>query len=237
MNVIQYFQAMAPKIKGKSIHELFPAHFIQNMPFAKQGQFCCMECGKPMSDNEMKPPGRITPRAICPRCYGIMTAQTTAGCWVCGNYIGHEDTKKTDKQRQAPHEIHHRLCGDNGCKFYFSLCSAYALGLHTGVKEHVYKGLNPSPEQCQNRQPYHPHHHLQQHHHRHQDRQPHTHTPVHADMNVIDVDYVEVEPQRIEHKPVRAITYQPMQTVDEMFNNTMSHEQHREKVPAHHRRH
>ena len=131
MNVLTVFSAMAPYVRGRSLSELFPAHFMQNLPFNRIQQGCCIFCIRPMAYEEMFPPDRLTPRAICPECWAALTANISEACWVCGNYL--EDWK-INQQRIQLSELHFRIHGEK-CGDYFSLCSAQGLGQHTGIRD------------------------------------------------------------------------------------------------------
>ena len=87
MNILTVFSAMAPYIRGRSLHELFPSQFMQNLPFENVQTHCCILCLRPMSMEEMFPRRRLTPRAICPECWGAVTNDISETCWICGGYL------------------------------------------------------------------------------------------------------------------------------------------------------
>lgn len=131
MNVLTYFNAMAPYIKGKSIYQLFPESFVENLPFARYQPFHCLGCACQMTPDMIMPPGKVTPRAICQNCWDQFTARFTGDCLVCNEPM--EDAQVLNQQA-APKDLHHRIHGGK-CRDYFSLVSARALGYETGILE------------------------------------------------------------------------------------------------------
>jgi hypothetical protein len=144
MNVLTIFSAMAPFIIDRSLYELFPAHFMKNLPYDRVRPYCCILCGKPMAQNEMFPPNRITPRAICSECWAALTASVNESCWICNDNL---ENWKIDRQYMQPRDLHFRLHGGK-CRDYFSLVSAKALGQNTGIRveTHTFRPSQPSPE-------------------------------------------------------------------------------------------
>lgn len=132
MNVMTYFNAMQPYIQGKSIYQLFPSEYIQNIPFARHPPFHCINCGCGMTPDMIMPPGRITPRAICPHCWEQLTAELTDKCWVCGEDL---EDHQLFSQEASPKDIHNRIHDVGQCRDYFSLVSARAMGHSTGILE------------------------------------------------------------------------------------------------------
>lgn len=132
MNVMTYFNAMLPHIQGKSIYQLFPQEYIQNLPFAQYPPFHCLRCGGQMTQDMIMPPGKVTPRAICPVCWDQITHELTETCWICGEEL---DDHQLFRQEASPKDIHHRIHDVGQCKDYFSLVSARAMGNPTGILE------------------------------------------------------------------------------------------------------
>ncbi len=130
MNVLTYYQAMQNHVKGKNMEELFPAEFFANMPFVNVRQGHCLACSKPMTDEEMKPQGRITPRAMCPGCWAKATAYTSENCWVCEGKL---DQDVVANQMKSQKDVHHRIHDHGECRNYFSVLSAHILGIDTGI--------------------------------------------------------------------------------------------------------
>lgn len=130
MNVISRFSVMAPYIRGKALHELFPSNYMVNLPYAQFPVHCCIRCGKAMSQHEMFPHGK-TPRAICPGCWNELTSSISVKCWVCHECL---ESSKIDMQMHNPRDLHHRMHGGK-CADYFSLESARMLGYETGIRE------------------------------------------------------------------------------------------------------
>ena len=135
MNVLTVFNAMSPFIQGRSLSELFAAHFMQNLPYGRFSPHCCIVCGRTMDDQEMFPPDRLTPRAICPGCWAKLTSTLSRQCWVCGGDLG----SKFDRQRSQRHDLHYRIHGGI-CSDYFSLVSVRALGYVTGIRDDTRRG-------------------------------------------------------------------------------------------------
>jgi hypothetical protein len=136
MNVLTRFSAMAPHIKGKCLNELFPANYLQNMPYQEVQPYHCIvpNCRQLMHHHEMFPKDRLTARAICPECWDALTSISTRECWVCGDDLD----SKHNQQQFHPRDIHNRIHSGMCCD-YFSLVSAKALGRDTGILE-IYAG-------------------------------------------------------------------------------------------------
>jgi hypothetical protein len=129
MNVLTVFSAMAPYIRGKNLHELFPHQFMQNLPYDRVRPGCCIICVRPMGNYEMFPPGRITPRAVCPVCWSSLTSGVTQNCLVCLDSL---ESWRIQKQERQLGNLHLRI-HEGKCRDYFSLVSAKALGKETGI--------------------------------------------------------------------------------------------------------
>jgi len=137
MNVLHRAQAIIPHIRGSYLSFHFPEEFIRNLSHDRAQPGKCIKCLNDMAHHDMHPPGRITPRAICPKCWAVLTSQLTQNCWVCGSWL---DQQTIEHQQRAPQDIHHRI-HDGKCMDYFSLVSARALGVNTGVCESPKPGL------------------------------------------------------------------------------------------------
>jgi len=85
-----------------------------------------------MTPDMIMPPGKITPRAICPVCWDQITQELTETCWICGEEL---DDHQLFRQEASPKDIHHRIHDVGQCKDYFSLVSARAMGHPTGILE------------------------------------------------------------------------------------------------------
>ncbi len=114
----------SPAVRGKFLSQLFPKHFMENIPYENIKVGCCIQCGRRMHPNEMEPPGRQTPRAMCPECYDYLTSNISDECPICGEYL---PKRKVDAQRGNPKEVSHRI-HDGKCLDYFSIISCKALG-------------------------------------------------------------------------------------------------------------
>ena len=143
MNVFLRFHAVIPHLTGKFLAEVFPHHFIENLPYNSVEPYHCIHpnCGRLMSHFEMFPPDRLTPRAVCPQCWAKMTSGFTEECWVCGDYL---EEWRWKNQKTQPRDLHYRIHGSY-CSDYFSVISAKALGqdmsflrdeAHSLTKEH-----------------------------------------------------------------------------------------------------
>jgi len=137
MHALDRASSIIPHIKGSYLFEHFPEEYMQNLSHDKVQPGCCIYCYERMSQHQMFPPDKITPRAICESCWAGLTAQVTIRCWVCGSV---HDQQMLDYQRQAPQDIHYRI-HEGKCMDYFALVSARALGVDTGVCEYPPPGL------------------------------------------------------------------------------------------------
>ena len=126
MNILLRFHAVIPHLTGKFLAEVFPHHFIENLPYNSVEPYHCIHpnCGRLMSHFEMFPPDRLTPRAVCPQCWAKMTSGFTEECWVCGDYL---EEWRWKNQKTQPRDLHYRIHGSY-CSDYFSVISAKALG-------------------------------------------------------------------------------------------------------------
>ena len=131
MNVLERAKAIIPHIRNSYLNQHFPDNFMQNLPHDRVLIGCCIKCGRSMAQHEMHPPGKVTPRAICHQCWAVMTSYLSQDCWVCGNPL---DKNQLSGQQYAPRDLHHRIHGGE-CADYFSIVSARALGVDTGVCE------------------------------------------------------------------------------------------------------
>lgn len=132
MNVLKRYKAMAKYMHGTFLSSHFPEHYIQTLPYEGIKRGHCLRCKHPMTADQMHPPGRITPRAICPTCWMELTNQVTTECWVCGFRL---DDHSIQAQSRNPRDLHHRVHQHDKCIDYFSLLSAHILGEQTGVIE------------------------------------------------------------------------------------------------------
>lgn len=141
MNSREEIRSMIPYLRNKSIHQIAPANYMQIIEFAEHPPGSCIvkNCGRPMGQNEIKPPGKITDRAICPQCWHDLKINLPQICFVCGRHL-HQD-QKADQDRY-PDDIHYRIhkhrymAHENmPCKDYFVICTAHFLGIETGLIE------------------------------------------------------------------------------------------------------
>ncbi|MFC1828035.1 hypothetical protein ACFL0O_00300 [Thermodesulfobacteriota bacterium] len=133
MHVIERFQAMASYLRGKCLNEIFPGRFMKNLVYAKYPPYHCIGCGVPMTHDQMNPPDRITPRAMCTACWEKWRQWIEAQerCLVCFDVLSDD---KFGNFLDNPYDLHNRLCVGR-CADYFSLMSAYALGYDTGIRD------------------------------------------------------------------------------------------------------
>lgn len=131
MNVLTVFSAMLPYVRGRALYELFPDEFMTNLPYDRVSPGCCILCLRHMRNDEMFPPDRITPRAICPTCWAPLTANVTQICWICLDSL---ESWRVKKQERHGGDLHFRI-HEGKCRDYFSLVSAKALGQQTGIIE------------------------------------------------------------------------------------------------------
>ena len=126
MNILLRFHAVVPHLTSKFLAEVFPHHFMENLPYNSVQPYHCIHpnCGRLMSHSEMFPPDRLSPRAICPQCWTKMTSDLYEECWVCGEYL---EEWRWKNQKTQPRDIHYRIHGSY-CADYFSIISAKALG-------------------------------------------------------------------------------------------------------------
>jgi len=126
MNVFLLIHALAPMITGKYLAEIFPDQFMKNIPYQDVQPYHCIRpgCSRHMVEEEMFPPGRLTPRAVCPRCWSELTSVRNEECLVCGDYL--EDWR-FEIQDNRPRDIRFRIHGLR-CSDYWSIVSAKALG-------------------------------------------------------------------------------------------------------------
>ncbi|VBB45035.1 hypothetical protein TRIP_B350167 [uncultured Desulfatiglans sp.] len=111
--------------KIKKLDKMFPAQFMEHIPYGTAQPGRCLICGKQMSHSEMHPSGRATPRATCESCYAQWAADlsVTETCRVCGEYL--EDSRM-NQFRRNPREISNRL-HDGRCMDYFAILSCKVL--------------------------------------------------------------------------------------------------------------
>lgn len=125
-NVLEKLNAIIPYIQGKDLNNLYPSQFIDNWPYSSVNPYCCISCGRRMTNNEMIPSNRATPRAVCLVCYNEWQSFIirTERCRVCGDYL---EKWRLDRFRAHSQEISNRL-HEGRCLDYFCLLSGKALG-------------------------------------------------------------------------------------------------------------
>ena len=131
MHALHRTNPIIPRIRGSYLNQHYPGEYMQNLSHDRAQPGKCIKCYRDMAQHEMHPPGRITPRAICPKCWAAMTSNLSQFCWVCGSLL---DQKELSQQQQAPQDLHHRIHGEK-CADYFSLVSAKALGVNMELWE------------------------------------------------------------------------------------------------------
>ena len=126
MNILLRFHAVVPHLTNKFLSEIFPHHFMENLPYNSAQPYHCIHpnCGRLMSHFEMFPPDRLTPRAVCPQCWTKMTSDLSEECFVCGEYL---EEWRWKNQNTQPRDLRYRIHGSY-CSDYFSIISAKALG-------------------------------------------------------------------------------------------------------------
>ena len=139
MDIRTVFSALAGFIRGRSLYELFPNEFMENIPYERVKSCCCIRCLRPMSNEDMFPRSRLTPRAICPECWVTLTVNLSEKCWVCGDYL---ENWRFDRQKSQRHDLHFRI-HEGRCRDYFSLVSVKALGWNTGIREETNRYDSP----------------------------------------------------------------------------------------------
>ena len=132
MNVLDYFNAMAPHIRGKSISELYSEEITSRLDYSKIQPGACLICGGQMDYDEMYPRDKLTPRATHAQCWQKLTSVQHSDCLVCGGQL---DDFQIMKQAKFWGDLHNHIHDTGECAFYFSLCSAKVLGLETGIRE------------------------------------------------------------------------------------------------------
>lgn len=139
MNVFLLVHALVPVITGKYLSEIFPAQFMDNIPYQDIQPYRCIRpgCSRQMVEEEMFPPTQSTPSAVCFRCWSELTSNRNEECWVCGEYL--EDWR-FEMQRARPRDIRCRIHGLR-CSDYWSIVSAKALGQNMGFLKDEAHGL------------------------------------------------------------------------------------------------
>lgn len=124
MNVFLLVHALVPHLRGKYLAEVFPAEFMSNIPYQDIRPYKCIYCGTQMVKEEMFPPEKLTPRAVCPRCWSELTSVQNDECCVCGDYL--EDWR-FEIQKSRPRDIRFRMHALR-CSDYWAIVSAKTLG-------------------------------------------------------------------------------------------------------------
>jgi len=131
MHPIYRYEATLPYIEGKFLSQVYPAQFMQNLPFGKFSQNCCILCGVNMGHFDMFPHDKATPRATCQSCYNnwenIIFQKEQ--CIISGEWLSKE---KLDAFHRDPHSLHNRLY-DGRSEDYFCTHSVYAFGYSVPV--------------------------------------------------------------------------------------------------------
>ncbi len=126
MHPIARVQATLPYIRDKFLNQVYPVHFMQNLPYGLYPPGYCIRCGRWMSQNERFPLYSITPRAMHQGCYDAWGDDIfqTEECFVSGEYF---NKQKINAFHRNPNDLHNRLY-DGKAEDYFSIVSGYALG-------------------------------------------------------------------------------------------------------------
>jgi hypothetical protein len=125
-NVLEKLNAIIPYIQGEYLNNLYPPEFINNWAYNSVNPYRCISCSRRMTNNEMFPSNRATPRAVCKVCYDKWQffIIRTERCRVCGDYL---EKWRLDRFKANSQEISNRL-HDGRCLDYFCLLSGKALG-------------------------------------------------------------------------------------------------------------
>ena len=140
MHVLERAQAIAPYAKGKTLSDLgFGQEYMNWMPYGKFMPEKCVKCGCDRTHDQMYPPGRITPRAMCESCYKKWEQEIRSyqKC-ICGKRLPKEILRDF---LADPYDLHNRFCSGK-CADYFSLCSAYALGYDVWLEQITAKSID-----------------------------------------------------------------------------------------------
>jgi hypothetical protein len=144
MNSMHHFNAIAPWLKGKTIYELYPSEFRRTIDYLKVKPWLCLFCERNMTQNDIQPQGRQTPRPTHAHCWNKVTSVINPECLICGEDL---DDNQKSMQAQYPQDLHYRIHDTGKCLDYFSLCSAKVFGIDTGIIETVPQLQNVTPKQ------------------------------------------------------------------------------------------
>lgn len=135
MHVLEHAKNIIPHIRGKSAIQIYSPQQLQNFQFWNLAPGSCLGCGRQMSQTEMNPPGRQTPRAYCEACWQNVP---WGACQVCLRPLDHAQQMS---QRNNPLDLHTRvhhqgyMANEYPCLDLFAVGSAHVLGVRVGLIE------------------------------------------------------------------------------------------------------
>ena len=111
----------------------FPQEFIQNFHPSGVQNHHCLQCGRPLSYQEMHPGGKM-PRYMCEPCYNqIVYSGPHRNCLTCGKPLPRD---QVEAQRQKPRELKQA--------FHQGVCWEYHAAL-AGIVFGIPFKTNPAP--------------------------------------------------------------------------------------------
>jgi hypothetical protein len=135
MHVLDIAKNIIPHIQGQSIIQVYSPEQLRDFQFWERAPGTCLGCGNQMSQGEMLPSGRSTPRAFCQACWQNVP---WGACQVCFRPL---DYAKQEAQRRSPLDAHNRvheqgyMANERPCLDLFAIGSAHVLGVRVGLLE------------------------------------------------------------------------------------------------------
>lgn len=130
---------MGKKLAGTPVEQSFPVEMVQTRPPSTVKQGHCLVCDRPLSQQEMFPPGRA-PRYMCRPCYENLAYNTDRNtCLWCGQLLPQH---KIQQRIANPRELRHAFC-DGNCFDYHVVQAGLVLGVPFNVTGSMPKQLMP----------------------------------------------------------------------------------------------
>lgn len=109
-----------------------PQEIMQALNLHKAQPGYCPGDGKPLSPEELNPPGKM-PRMLCRECYeATFLRQKRTNCLVCGHPLPQHHITE---QRKNPREVSNHICDSKACMALWGLLAAITHGIHPPLQQ------------------------------------------------------------------------------------------------------
>ena len=127
------------RLKGMALESVFPAEFIQHRPPGSVSHGHCLACDRPLSKQEMFPPGRPA-RYMCQSCYEAAAYGDAYHCLWCGQPLPQDLVwQRQSNPRELKYAFHQGPCLD-----YHKALAGIVLGVAPEQRQSRALGYDPA---------------------------------------------------------------------------------------------